>query len=93
MTATAADKAALKELRERRRATVDRARAAIKTQNQRIRRIKGALSDGPRTVPEIAAATGLPAPLVLQVVAGLRKYGELAESEAREGYYTYTLAG
>jgi hypothetical protein len=89
MTAKAVEPSDLKTLRMTRKAQVDRAKAMIKTQNDRIRRIKGALVDGPRTVPEIAAASGLPAPLVMQIVAGLRKYGELVEAEPQQGYYAY----
>lgn len=50
-----------------------------------------ALADGPRTIPEIAAAIGRPAHEVVYWVMGLRKYGWIAEIKEvdDEGYFRY----
>jgi hypothetical protein len=50
-----------------------------------------AVSDGPRTVPEIAAAIGRPSNEVLFWVMGMRRYEKLVESgEAdADGYFRY----
>ena len=49
----------------------------------------GLLSDGPRTVPELAAASGLPAGEVLIWIMSMRKYGYITERDAGDGYYRY----
>jgi hypothetical protein len=50
-----------------------------------------ALSDGPRTVPEIAAAIGCPTHEVVFWVMGMRRYGHLREVKGvtDEGYFRY----
>jgi Fic family protein len=83
----------LKALRAARGTTIERVRAAMKTQNQAIKAIKEQLGAGGRTVPEIAAATRLPTAAVMRTIAGLRKYGILTEGPKKEDYYTYELAG
>jgi len=85
------DKDALKQLREARKPWIDRAKNAIKTQSARIKAIRGQIENGPKTVPQIAAATGLDTAQVLLCVAGLRKYGAVAEGPKEGDYYTYTL--
>ncbi len=53
-------------------------------------RLLGLLRDGPMTVPELAAASGLPADEVLTWVMSMRKYGYVAEQDAAgDGYYRY----
>lgn len=49
------------------------------------------LREGPKTVPEIAAALGRPSYEVMLWVMGLRKYGRVAETgePTDEGYYLY----
>jgi hypothetical protein len=53
--------------------------------------ILDALSDGPRTVPEIAAALHCPTHEVLFWVMGMRRYGHLREVKGvtDEGYFRY----
>jgi hypothetical protein len=53
--------------------------------------ILAALADGPRTVPELAAALGSPEEEVLFWVMGMRKYGLLAElpEVTADGYYRF----
>jgi predicted transcriptional regulator len=50
-------------------------------------RILAALADGPRTVPEIAAAIGAPENETMYWVMGMRKYGLLAELPQPDGDY------
>jgi hypothetical protein len=49
------------------------------------------LGDGPRTVPEIAAAIGCPTHEVVFWVMGMRRYGHLREVKGAtdEGYFRY----
>jgi hypothetical protein len=49
------------------------------------------LGDGPRTVPEIAAAIGCPTHEVVLWVMGMRRYGHLREVKGAtdEGYFRY----
>ena len=43
------------------------------------------------TVPELHAATGLPANEILWYLMAWKKYGHIVESEACEDYYKYAL--
>ena len=86
------DREALKKLRESRRETVERARQAIKTQNQDIKKIRDQLQSGPKSIPEIAGAIQMPSSLVLRYVSGLKKYGVLIEGAKEDDYFKYELA-
>lgn len=86
------DKDALKKLREKRRAWVEKAKQAIKVQNQIIKQIKAQISDTAKTVPEIAQAVDMPTSQVLLYVAGLKKYGEIVEVDKDGDYFRYGLA-
>jgi hypothetical protein len=55
------------------------------------KRLTRALQDGPRTVPEIAAAIGFPAHEVFWHLMAMKKYGEIVEGEERDGYFEYAL--
>lgn len=83
------EKGALKNLRAERRVWVDNARQSIKAQNQIIKQIKAQIADTAKTVPEIAQATGLPTSRVLLYIAGLKKYGLVAEAEKDGDYFKY----
>jgi hypothetical protein len=85
------DKDALKQLREARKPWIDSAKGSIKTQSALIKAIRAQLEAGAKTVPQIAAAAGLETAKVLLYVAGLRKYGAVAEGPKDGDYYTYTL--
>jgi hypothetical protein len=65
--------------------------ARNREQRRLLKRLKAALEDGPRTVPEVAAATGLETGEVLWHLMALRKFGEIVEGEEREGYFEYAL--
>jgi hypothetical protein len=58
-------------------------------------RIVAALREGPRTIPELAAALGSPAPEVTLWVMALRRYRALEElpKPKADDYYRYRLAG
>lgn len=53
--------------------------------------ILDALKEGPRTVPEIAAAIGRPTHEVVVWLMGMRRYGWLSEvkGSADDGYFRY----
>ena len=56
-------------------------------------RIAVLLGDGPKTVPELAAALGRPSHEVLAWVAAMRRYGRIEEKGRAndEGYFAYAL--
>jgi len=85
-------KEALKNLRELRRETIEKARRTIKAQNQDIKKIRDQLQTGPKTVPEIAGAIQMPTAVVLRYIAGLKKYGLLIEGAKTDAYFKYELA-
>jgi Fic family protein len=87
------DKEALKKLRVKRKASIDRAKKAIKTQNKIIKDIKEQIKTEGKTVPEIAQTTNIPTNQVLLYVAALRKYGVLIEGAKDGDYFKYKLAG
>lgn len=53
--------------------------------------ILDALKEGPRTVPEIAAAIGRPTHEVVVWLMGMRRYGWLSEvkGSVEDGYFRY----
>jgi DNA-binding IclR family transcriptional regulator len=85
------DKDALKKLREERRVWVENAKQSIKIQNQIIKQIKAQITDTAQTIPEIAEATDMPTSQVLLYIAGLKKYGMVAEAEKDGDYFKYRL--
>jgi predicted Rossmann fold nucleotide-binding protein DprA/Smf involved in DNA uptake len=53
-------------------------------------RVLEALAEGPRTVPEIAAALGAPTHETMFWVMGMRRYGWVREvGVAEDGYFRY----
>lgn len=85
-------KEALKKLKAARKEQIAAATARMKEQRKTVKAIKEHLAGAELTVPEIAAATGLPASEVLWYVATLKKYGEILEGAKDSGYYRYRLA-
>jgi predicted transcriptional regulator len=55
------------------------------------KRLKQALSDGPKTVPEVSKTTGLSTQDVLWHLMSLKKYGEIIEGEEQDSYVQYAL--
>jgi len=79
----------LKRLREDHKDTIARTQALLKEQKAVRRQICNAMGDAPRTVPEVAEATGLPADQVLWHITAMRKYDLVAEADMCGEYYTY----
>jgi DNA-binding IclR family transcriptional regulator len=84
-------KEALKKLKVGRKEQIAAATAKMKEQRKVVKAIKEQLAGVELTVPEIAAATGLPPSEVLWYVASLKKYGEILEGTKAGGYYRYRL--
>jgi predicted Rossmann fold nucleotide-binding protein DprA/Smf involved in DNA uptake len=83
--------AALKKLKAARKEQIAATTARMKEQRQAVKAIKARLEGAELTVPEIAAATGLPVSEVLWYVASLKKYGEILEGPKDGSYYRYRL--
>jgi predicted Rossmann fold nucleotide-binding protein DprA/Smf involved in DNA uptake len=82
----------LKQLREEHRETVAQVQARLKEQKDIRRQIAQALGDEAKTVPEIAAASGLSADQVLWHLIALKKYNLVIETGQSDDYYVYQLA-
>jgi len=85
-------KEAMKRLRDIRKESIRAAAARVKEQNQAVKAITEQIKDQPRTVPEIAEATGMPASDVMWYVATLKKYGQVLEADQDGSYFRYQLA-
>ena len=85
-------KEALRQLRETRRDIIKAASARMKIQQKAMNAVKEQLRTEPRTVPEIAALTGLPSDQVMWFVAALKKYGQVKEGDKDGSYFKYELA-
>ncbi len=85
------EKEALKKLKAARKAQIVAATARMKEQRRALKAIKERLAGAELTVPEIAAATGLPVSEVLWYVATLKKYGEILEGPKAGSYFRYRL--
>lgn len=85
------EKEALKQLRAARKDQIAAATSRMKTQRRAVQAIKASLEGAELTVPEMAAATGLPVDQVLWYVATLKKYGEILEGPKAGSYFRYRL--
>lgn len=83
----------LKQLRKQRKESVARATAIMKQNKTDMKAVRGALADGPATVPRIAEVTGLFTDRTLWIVAAMKKYGEIEEAEKDGAYFQYALIG
>ena len=79
----------LKQLRDEHRETVAHMQTLLKEQKDIRRRICQSMRDTPKTVPEIAEATGLPADQVLWHIIALKKYDLVTETGMCGEYYLY----
>jgi predicted Rossmann fold nucleotide-binding protein DprA/Smf involved in DNA uptake len=79
----------LKQLREEHRDTVAQVQALLKEQKDIRRQIAQAMGDEPKTVPEIAAASGLPAEQILWHIIAMKKYNLVIETGQSDVYYLY----
>ena len=88
---TESGKEALKKLKATRKEQIAAATSRMKEQRRAVKAIKASLAGAELTVPEMAAATGLPVAKVLWYVASLKKYGEILEGPKAGSYYRYRL--
>lgn len=79
----------LKRLREQHKETVARAQALLKEQKAIRRQICQPTRDEPKTIPEIANITGIPAHEVLWHITAMKKYGLVVETGMCGEYYLY----
>lgn len=83
----------LKKLNELRGPVPQELRDRVAAQNRATKAVLDALKDGPKTVPELAAAAGLPHDRAIWYVAALRKYGRLDSVPGKGDYPKYELKG
>lgn len=88
-TAAASRGALLKELREAHAEGVAWAKETLKEQQALRKQLCQPLREGPKTVPELAAATGLPAAEVLWHLMAMKKYDLIEEAGMCGEYYLY----
>ncbi|MCL4503252.1 MAG: winged helix-turn-helix domain-containing protein [Deltaproteobacteria bacterium] len=82
---------ALKKLKGSRKEQIAASTVRMKEQRRAVQAIKACLAESDLTVPEMAAATGLPVPEVLWYAATLKKYGEILEGAKAGSYFRYRL--
>jgi len=83
--------ALLKRLREQHKDTVERTQALLKEQKATRRSICQVMRGTPKTVPEVAEATGLPAHDVLWHIIAMKKYDQVVEADMCGEYYLYQV--
>ena len=83
--------ALLKSLREEHKDTVTRTQTLLKEQKAVRRQICQVLREAPKTVPEVAAAAGLPPDQVLWHLTAMKKYDLAIETGMCGEYYLYQL--
>ncbi len=81
----------LKKLNETRGPIPKELRDYVVAQNKAQQGILKALKEGPKSVPELAAASGLSAEKALWQLTGLRKYGKVEDIPGRGAYPKYTV--
>jgi predicted Rossmann fold nucleotide-binding protein DprA/Smf involved in DNA uptake len=81
----------LKQLREEHKETTAGAQARLKEQQAIRRQICQVMRDAPKTVPEVAEATGIPADQVLWHITAMKKYDLAVETGMDGEYYQYQL--
>ncbi len=82
---------ALKKLKAARKDQIAAVTGRMKAQRQTVKAIQASLEGAELTVPEMAAATGLPVAEVLWYVATMKKYGEILEGPKAGSYFRYRL--
>ncbi|HEX2988214.1 MAG TPA: winged helix-turn-helix domain-containing protein [Chloroflexota bacterium] len=93
MSGKVASAEALKRLREQRAGALPELQARLKDQIKVTNEITRLLKEGPRTVPALAEATGMPTQTVFWQLMALKKYGRVAEGEQDGDYFEYRLVG
>lgn len=84
-------KEALKALRQARKQTIDSVRKRMKETRAFRKKLSESLAEGPKTVPELAGATGIPSHNVLWHLTSMKKYGKVAEGDQSGDYFQYVL--
>jgi len=79
----------LKQLRDEHHETVAQVQARLKEQQNIRRQIGEVMRNTPKTVPEIADASGLPAEQVLWHIIAMKKYNLVIETGLSGEYYLY----
>ncbi|MBW1735868.1 MAG: winged helix-turn-helix domain-containing protein [Deltaproteobacteria bacterium] len=87
-----AEKEAMKGLRKRRKQFIKASAARLKEQNRIVKMIVEQMKDGPRTVPEISQAAGIPSADVMWYIATMKKFGQVLEADQDGSYFRYGLA-
>jgi hypothetical protein len=82
----------LKGLREKHADTVARTQALLKEQQAFRKQLRQTMKGGPKTVPEMAEESGLPADQVLWHVTAMKKYDLVVETGMDGEFYQYQLA-
>lgn len=82
----------LKQLRTEHAESVERTQALLKEQKHLQQELCAFFREKPRTVPEAAQATGIPADKVLWFVAVMKKYGIVVEAGMCGDYPLYKKA-
>lgn len=85
--------AVLAGLREKHADSVAQSQTLLKEQNALRKQLKKVLKEGPKTVPDLAAETDLPADQVLWHITAMKKYDLVVESGMNDDgeYYLYAL--
>jgi predicted Rossmann fold nucleotide-binding protein DprA/Smf involved in DNA uptake len=83
----------LASLRKQRHDKVEQAQNMLKDQQSVRKTITRAMQGEPKTIPQIAQSTGIPAHEVLWHMAVMKKYGQVVENGLDEDYeyYLYSL--
>ena len=82
----------LKQLRSKHVESVERTQALLKEQKHVQQEVCRVLRERPKTVPEVAAETGIPTEKVLWYMAAFKKYGLVVENGMCGDYPLYQKA-
>ncbi|MFN2138697.1 MAG: hypothetical protein ACK2UK_22265 [Candidatus Promineifilaceae bacterium] len=83
----------LKKLREEHKDSVARTQTLLKEQKGLRQQICRHMREEPRTIPDLAGLTGIPAPDILWHVTAMKKYGQVEEVGMCGEYYLYKNIG
>jgi predicted transcriptional regulator len=92
-TAKPKPKRAIEILRDRQGGMSKELKEYFNTQQKMRKALKGALQGGPKTVPQVAAETGIESSAVLWHLMAMRRYGEVTDGPEHDGYVLYRLKG
>lgn len=79
----------LKQLRETHKESTARAQELLKAQKAVRQQLCQPMRDAPKTILELASATGIPAPEVLWHITAMKKYDMVEEAGMCGEYYLY----